>query len=157
MAQPGLHSMTKMVRRKVAKSGAKRKRKKNTLAGRVCATHTIPPTCSAICTCAVPPVHPIPTHSLLPLILHSHANVNTNAKHVHVCACMRVPCSCLHCTTTQMQHHPHLSYPTHLHCPTHLCHPSPFTSLVSLNHHLFSPSHANANTNAQCVCVFVCM
>ena len=41
MAQPGLHSATYMVRRKVGKSGAKRKRKKNTMAGRACAT--LPP------------------------------------------------------------------------------------------------------------------
>ena len=38
MAQPGLHSTTYMVRRKAAKRGAKRKRKKNTMAGGVCAT-----------------------------------------------------------------------------------------------------------------------
>ena len=38
MAQPGLHSATYMVRRKAAKSGIKRKRKKNTMSGGACAT-----------------------------------------------------------------------------------------------------------------------
>ena len=38
MAQPGLHSATYMVKRKAAKRGMKRKRKKNTMADRVCAT-----------------------------------------------------------------------------------------------------------------------
>ena len=40
MAQPGLHSAMYMVRRKAAKSGAKRKRKKNTMVGEACATGT---------------------------------------------------------------------------------------------------------------------
>ena len=39
-AQPGLHSATSTVRRKAAKSGAKRKRKKNTMAGGACATES---------------------------------------------------------------------------------------------------------------------
>ena len=38
MAQPGLHSAMYMVRINVAKSGAKRKRKKNTMVGRACTT-----------------------------------------------------------------------------------------------------------------------
>ena len=37
-AQPGLHSMTYMVRVRVKKRGRKRKRRKNTMAGGACAT-----------------------------------------------------------------------------------------------------------------------
>ena len=41
MAQPGLHSMVMAISMKVKKRGKKRKWKKSTMAGRVCATRAV--------------------------------------------------------------------------------------------------------------------